>query len=160
MVLPAAGEVVVSDYERFYAETWPALASYAMSLTRDEAVAADLAQEALTRVYVRWRLLRDPRAFAYRVVTNLVRDRWRHQGTARAAMRDLVDHRVVAEPDTGLLDAVRRLPERLRVVVALHYYADLPVADVARVVGKPVGTVKSRLHDARAALARALEDQR
>lgn len=157
---PATGEGVASDYETFYESTWPALASYALSLTRDHAVAADLAQEACVRVYVRWRLLRDPRAFAYRVVTNLARDRWRHEATARAAMRDLLDERVVAGPDAGVLDAIKRLPEPQRVVVALHYYADLSVADVARVVGKPVGTVKSRLFDARAALACTLEDPR
>jgi RNA polymerase sigma-70 factor (ECF subfamily) len=41
-------------------------------------------------------------------------------------------------------------------VVALVFVAGLPLADVAEVLGVPVGTVKSRLHHARAALARML----
>jgi RNA polymerase sigma-70 factor (ECF subfamily) len=37
--------------------------------------------------------------------------------------------------------------------VLLHYWADLPVAEVARLVRRPQGTVKRRLHEARAQLA-------
>jgi RNA polymerase sigma-70 factor (ECF subfamily) len=37
--------------------------------------------------------------------------------------------------------------------VLLHYYADLPVEEVARLIHRPVGTVKRRLHEARRVLA-------
>jgi RNA polymerase sigma-70 factor (ECF subfamily) len=45
---------------------------------------------------------------------------------------------------------------RLREVVLLHYYADLPVAEVAAAIHRPVGTVKRRLHEARALLTDAV----
>jgi DNA-directed RNA polymerase specialized sigma24 family protein len=42
--------------------------------------------------------------------------------------------------------------------VLLHYYADLPVAQIAAAIHRPVGTVKRRLHEARAALATAVAE--
>ncbi len=146
----------VAAFEDFYADVYGPLAGYALSLVGDRGVADDLAQEALTRVYVRYAVLREPRPYAYRVVTNLARDRWRRARTERAALPDLLVEDVAA-PDLGVLDAVGRLPEGLRDVVLLHYYADLPVEQVARVVRRPAGTVKRRLSEARALLAAVLE---
>lgn len=142
-------------FERFYAEAYGPLAGYALSLVGERAVADDLAQEAMVRVYARWGLLRDARPYAYRVVTNLARDRWRRRQTERAALPDLVAG-PASGPDLAVLDAVGRLPAALRDVVLLHYYADLPVEEVARAVRRPSGTVKRRLSEARALLARSL----
>jgi RNA polymerase sigma factor (sigma-70 family) len=57
-------------------------------------------------------------------------------------------------------DAVLALPDRLRVVVLLHYFADLPVATVARQVEKSEGTVKRDLFDARQRMAQILGETR
>ena len=54
--------------------------------------------------------------------------------------------------------AVRRLTKRQRVAVELFYVMDLTVTDCSRVMGCSVGTVKSTLSDARAALRRQLGD--
>jgi RNA polymerase sigma-70 factor (ECF subfamily) len=43
-------------------------------------------------------------------------------------------------------------------VLVLHYLADLPVEEIARVLKLPIGTVKGRLFRARAALERELGD--
>ena len=145
-------------FEEFYLATFGDLAGYGWSLTGDPHVGDELAQEALTRVYVRWALLREPRPYAYRIVTNLARDRWAR--TSRELLDDAATDSAVLDPDSSLLDAVRRLEPRLRDVVLLHYFADLPLADVAHALHRPLGTVKRRLHEARAALAIALEDSR
>jgi RNA polymerase sigma-70 factor (ECF subfamily) len=55
---------------------------------------------------------------------------------------------------------VEALPDRLRVVVLLHYFADLPVATVARQLEKSDGTVKRDLFDARQRMARMLGETR
>lgn len=148
------------DFAAFYTATYGDLAGYGWSLTRDPHVGDELAQEAMTRVYARWSVMREPRPYAYRVVTNLVRDRWRAEVRERGALDALAAQPAVAGPDTSTLDAVRRLSPALREAVLLHYYADLPVDEVARVLRRPVGTVKRRLFDARAALAVALEEVR
>ena len=148
-----------ADFPGFYRETFPDLAGYAWSLTRDADLADELAQEALTRIYARWGLLREPRPYAFRIVSNLAKDAWRDAKRRADAPAQLADA-TVAGPDDATLDAVRRLPAALRDVVLLHYYADLPVAEIARVLRRPTGTVKRRLHDARAQLAVTLEETR
>jgi RNA polymerase sigma-70 factor (ECF subfamily) len=150
--------VSAASFDRFYEETFGALGGYALSLVGDRHLAEELAQEAMVRVYVRWAMLREAQPYAYRVVTNLARDRWRRRQTELAAMPSLVGLPAAA-PDVSVLDAVERLPEHLRSVVLLHYYADLPVEAVARALRRPVGTVKRRLLDARAVLASTLEER-
>ncbi len=51
----------------------------------------------------------------------------------------------------------RRLSAEHRAVIVFRYYLDLPVHEVADVLGLPIGTVKSRLHHARAGLRAGLE---
>ena len=47
---------------------------------------------------------------------------------------------------------LRRLSPEQRTAVFLHYFADMPLGDVARLSGVPTATVKVRLHRARRAL--------
>ncbi len=149
-----------ADFSAFYAATFGDLAGYGWSLTRDPHVGDELAQESLTRVYARWTVLREPRPYAYRIVTNLAHERWTTQAREAVTWESLVLDPVRDGPDSSTLDAVRRLSPALREAVYLHYYADLPVEQVARVLRRPVGTIKRRLHDARHALATALQETR
>ncbi|WP_432976905.1 RNA polymerase sigma factor [Dactylosporangium sp. CA-233914] len=66
---------------------------------------------------------------------------------------------ILAAGGTPVAAAIDRLPEHHRDVIALVFVAGLPLADVAEVLGIPVGTVKSRLYHARAAVAAALTAQ-
>lgn len=69
--------------------------------------------------------------------------------------------RSLAEGDLEELDAVRqaliRLSEKLRAVVILRYYQELPYAEIAQILNIPVGTVGSRLDMALKALRKELE---
>jgi RNA polymerase sigma-70 factor (ECF subfamily) len=66
---------------------------------------------------------------------------------------------IAAAGGTPVAAAIDRLPGHHRDVIALVFVAGLPLADVAEVLEIPVGTVKSRLHHARAAVAAALTAQ-
>ena len=72
---------------------------------------------------------------------------------ARTAFDDVVDN-----------DAIGRGFDRLRpqdrMILVLHHVEERPVAEIARSLGIPVGTVKSRLHAARSALEKAMEAER
>lgn len=155
LVQPGAREH--AGFAEFYSSTWPDLAGYCQGLTGDGDLADEIAQEALVRVYVRFAVLREPRPYAFRVATNLVRDAWRRRQRESQRWEDLPDTAAPQSGDAVLLDAVRRLPAHLRDVVLLHYYADLRIEDVAHAIHRPVGTVKRRLHDARKRLALDLE---
>lgn len=61
------------------------------------------------------------------------------------------------EQQRWLLAALRRLPLQLQIAIELHYFEDLPTAELAQVLGIPQGTAKSRLRRAREALAAHLQ---
>lgn len=69
------------------------------------------------------------------------------------------DLAIAAAGGTPVAAAIGRLPDHHREVIALVFVAGLPLAEVAEILGVPVGTIKSRLHHARAALARMLTSQ-
>jgi RNA polymerase sigma-70 factor (ECF subfamily) len=144
-----------------WSEHYPALAGWTRALVGDPEVARDIAAEAFARLLGRWTSVRSPKAFLYTVAGNLARDHWR----ATARDRRLVDRVgavtavTTAATDVWLRDLVERLPERLRMPVLLHYYADLPVSEVAAALRKPEGTVKRALSEGRAALLALMEQQ-
>ena len=144
------------DFAAFFAATWTDLAGYGHTLTGDAGVGDELAQEALARVYARYALLREPRGYAFRIVTNLARDRWRSLARERSAWEGLQHEASAPAPDGGILDAVQRLRAGHREVLLLHYWGDMSVEEVARVLHRPLGTVKRWLSEARASLSAAM----
>lgn len=149
-------------FAELYRSQFGPLSGYAKSLVGDSGAAVDIAQEAFTRLLARWRSVREPRAWLFYVATNLTRDHWRtvirdRDLSERAGSALKPDH----EPhDPWLRDLVERLPERQRQAILLHYYADIPIEQVAHLLHVPVGTVKRRLHDGRTRLAADLEGGR
>jgi RNA polymerase sigma-70 factor (ECF subfamily) len=158
--LPGVSAATAQDFAALYTAEFGRLAGYLAALTGDADLGREAAQEAFTRLFARWRSVREPRAFAYVVGTNLCRHHWKQSSRERAAVATLGAALPTGRPahDPWLQDLVHRLPVRLREVVLLHYYADLPIQQVAAAIHRPVGTVKRRLHEARAALAEAVAD--
>lgn len=149
-----AGAATSEAFTRVYAESFREVSAYCTRLLRDESLARDVTQEAFVRLFSRWRSVAEPRAFVFIVATNLVRDEWRRRTRQNALIDGLkpLVHEQAAGHAVELADVVARLPRRLRDVVVLHLVADLPVLEVARVLTIPEGTVKRRLHEARALL--------
>lgn len=144
-----------------WSEHYPRLAGWCASLVGDIETAHDIASDAFERLLARWARVDDPRAYLYVVATNRVRDHWRKQRRdreleSRLRPRDQ-DEVVSPAADPWLRDLVMQLPDRLRRPVLLHYYADLPVTDVARALRRPVGTIKRSLAEGRARLLQDIE---
>ena len=66
--------------------------------------------------------------------------------------------RVRSERDAQLRAAVAALDEPYREVVALRFFADRSLAEIAEVTDRPLGTVKTHLHRGLARLRRAIEE--
>lgn len=149
------------EFQALYEEHFAGLAAYCAGLVEDPNAGSDIAQEAFTRLFARWRSVRHHRAYVYLVATNLVRAHWRTRRDERVVLRELGarDAGVAPPGDPSLRDLVERLPRNLRTVVLLHYYADLPVDEIARLIHRPAGTVKQRLHEARRRLQRAMGER-
>ena len=143
----------------FYMASFGELARYAGRLVNDVHLGDELAQEAMVRVYARWPLMTQPRPYAFRAVHNLATDHWRRRLREQAALPDVSPATSLPAADNSIRDAVDRLPERLRSVVVLHYFADLPLNEVAVILRRPAGTVGRRLHEARAALSETLKER-
>jgi RNA polymerase sigma-70 factor (ECF subfamily) len=142
-----------AEFERFFAVEYPQLARYCWSLVRNREQAEDLAQEACSLLLGKWNSVQDPTSYAYQIATNLVRRAWRTQALDRRRLSQLGRESVDRTPDATqvlvLRDALSRIPRRHRDVVLLHYYAGLSVSEVALAVGRPQGTVKRQLSEAR-----------
>jgi len=156
----AIGELYHACYRRLVAQVY--------AFTTDLTEAQDVVQEAFARALARPDGLAgvdNPEAWLRTVAVNVVRRRWRRRKLLDAILlRDRPVARTV-EPAPGperadLRDALAGIPTTYREVIVLHYFADLPVEEVAAVLQVPVGTVKSRLSRGRAALAERLGDYR
>jgi len=152
------------DFDAFYAATSRGLLSQLYGLTGDWSEAGDCLQEAYARAWQRWSTVRrheSPAAWVRMVAFRLARSRWRRAQHGLALYRR---HGAPADqpgpsPDAvAIATALRRLPENQRTALVLHHLADLTVAEVARELDVPEGTVKARLSRGRAALAELLRD--
>lgn len=163
----ASAEGHAAAFSEFYALEFGRLAGYCRALVGSESAARDIAQEALVRVFSRWVTVTQPKAYAYLVATNLAKRTWKRSSLERKAYErsgvaedSSRSSRDPAESNAAWLRAlVEDLPDRHRLPVLLHYYADLPVAEIGRLLHLPSGTVKRRLHEARAALARTVGER-
>ncbi|MGH2819222.1 MAG: sigma-70 family RNA polymerase sigma factor [Actinomycetota bacterium] len=117
----------------------------------DAAVAEELAQEALLTACRQWRRVRamdNPAGWLHRVGVNLANSHYRRRSAERRA-RDRLEGRsgTRSSPDVvatlTLRRAVADLPKRQKTALVLRYYADLPFAEVARLMDAPEPTVKS-----------------
>ncbi|MGH2736689.1 MAG: sigma-70 family RNA polymerase sigma factor [Actinomycetota bacterium] len=146
------------EFETFYQADAGRLHRLALLLTGEPERAADLAQESLLKAYASWHRIRgdDPGPYVRRILVNQFRNSARRSALERLRAPRTAD----VEPErTGSVDdslAVRALLDNLspirRATVVLRYYEDLPEAEIARTLDRPLGTVKSDLHRALTAL--------
>jgi RNA polymerase sigma-70 factor (ECF subfamily) len=157
----------------------------AFRILGDRAEAEDIAQEVFVALYHHLPEFRGESrlsTWVYKITRNRCLNRLkflkrRHVGS-HADIDDPTVARIVADPDTGarqsrdpskklqtaelssLLEGhLRALPEEQRTLVILRDLEDLSYDEIAEITGLPLGTVKSRLHRARAELAARLGAQ-
>jgi RNA polymerase sigma-70 factor (sigma-E family) len=149
----------VDGFDEFYRGSRQRLLGFVYVLTGDLAEAQDAVQEAFVRAWQRWSTVGrydDPESWVRVVAARIAVSRWRSLRSRAGAYLRHGPADAVPAPSTDTVEivaAMRRLPEEQRVALALYYLMGLPVADVARETGVPVGTVKARLSRGRGALA-------
>ena len=157
--------VALPDFTTFYRGEYRSILALTWALTGDLGAAEDVTQEAFLRASTRWSKVSgydEPGAWVRRVAINLATSVLRRRGReVRGLMRFHAQPRpTLAMPaqDNEFWAAVRDLPRQQAAVIALHYYEDLPVSDIAAVLELAEGTVKAHLHKGRANLARRLTE--
>ncbi len=156
-----------ASFDEVFDLEYPRLVRALTVVAGDREAAADAVQDAFVQAHVHWRRVQhydDPAGWVRRAALNRLanqrrgnrrRERFvsrsteaaRHDGPTGPGSEQVATH-------LDLAAAVRALPAGQRAAVALHYLAQLSVAEVAATLGIAPGTVKSQLHDARVALAR------
>jgi len=151
-------------FDVLFARHHVAIRRYLHARAPDASVAEDLAAETFVRAFAARERFRDQghgvRAWLFQIAINLLRDEVRAQG--RRTEKHSVVH--VAEDaaapclptDPELTAQLRELPHAQLEVLLLYAWADLSYAEIALAIGIRGGTVRSRLHRARAQLRRNL----
>lgn len=150
-----AGDI---SFDAFYAAEYERVLKTAVLVTRDQAVAEEVAQEAFAKAYASW----------WRVSRYEMPDAWVRKVAMRMAMRQVQRKRVwetIAQtlprekhvdderPDDRVAAAVAQLPPGQRVAITLHYFEDRPISEIAEIMDCAQSTVKVHLYRARQRLA-------
>lgn len=144
------------DFASFFAGEADAMVRLAVGLVDLPARAEEIVQDAFERTLLAWDRLDRPGAYLRTAVVNGCRSELRRRRVMRRHVeRPLTD--VVAGPDASLLDAVAALTPQRRIAVTLRFYADLPEAEIARLMRVRPGTVKSLVSRGLADLRKVVE---
>jgi RNA polymerase sigma factor (sigma-70 family) len=145
LVQMVPGAVPGSDLTELYRRQRAAMVRLARLLTRSEAVAEEVVQEAFLHMHARKEPPGNPAAYLRTTVVNMSRN---HSRRLRVEQRWSPRDRVIFnDPEIDETWAILcRLPFRQRAVIALRFYEDLSEPEIARVLECRPGTVKSSLH--------------
>jgi RNA polymerase sigma-70 factor (ECF subfamily) len=156
---PGAFEDLIAVMER-------PLLYYATSLTGNADSGLDVLQDVWIKTFRSIRKLKDPgslRSWLYTITHGIAVDRIRRNSSRELAEKvQLEDFEEAEEPSfaeadaAALHQALSEIGFRHREVLVLHFLEDLSIAEIAKVVGCPEGTVKSRIHYAKQAVKEIL----
>jgi len=163
--------VLAGDAEAFepIVRRWQGpLVNLAYRFCRDRGRAEEMAQEAFLKAYRSLKLWRHEAAFSswlFAVATNVYRSHMRRFVPPSVSIEqagEIADPHSAEAPleqsdrDRAVRHAVTRLPAKYRDVVTVFYFHEMNVEQTAQTLGLREGTVKARLHRARALLSQRL----
>lgn len=161
-------KLTADDFNRLYREHARRVQGFFLRMTGDATAAEDLTQELFTRLWEHRDRFDDRQGtfatWMFSVAYNLCKNTYRHGDVVAAWSEEtmarnapggeILPEAAVSPGADAALDrreqkeqlaaAVRSLPDGMREVFLLRYMEELPIGDVARVLGIPEGTVKSR----------------
>jgi RNA polymerase sigma-70 factor (ECF subfamily) len=162
-------------FDHLYDEHRSGLHAFFLGRTGDPELALDLLQEAFVRAWRNTETLLGlapprQRAWLFAVARNLVIDQYRGQAVRTAtqdaliAATDPAEHlsagpeaTVERDQELELVDrAIKRLPEQLRTVLVLQVIGERTSAEIGELLGRPAGTIRYQLSEARKRLAEEL----
>jgi len=155
-----------------FLEIQPSLLRFLISFTGNATTAEDLLQDVLFLVYLKVKWLKDPslfRPWCYRIATRhaikyLQKQKgWKEIGMPDSSLADVVVPEKIELSKTEiefLRTCVGDLPPACRIVVVLHYIQEMPLTEIALILGISTGTVKSRLNYGLNCLRRMLSDRK
>jgi len=134
----------------------PRLLAFATSLLKDKSLAQDAVQEALMAIVKGVKKLKDHKKFhawIYQVTRNKCLDLIRKNQKYKNDSSIDSTHELIADTKTeeqlAMRSMIKQLPHKQRNIIQLFYYDGFSILEIAEILQKPAGTVKSLLFDAR-----------
>jgi RNA polymerase sigma-70 factor, ECF subfamily len=163
---PAAWDILFRRYQL-------PLYVYVFELVHDEQASLDIVQETFINATRHLGSLREDGKFGswlFGIAHQKCLQRWRKAGREAAALEEYAAAPVDAEDDpaelliraeqeAAVMKLLDQLPVAQRSVLLLHFIEDFSLEDIAAVTGAALGTVKSRLHYAKRALKKLIEEE-
>ena len=135
----------------------------------DRQKAEDVCQDVFVKLYTRGHTIEPgkEKAWLLRVTVNSCRDLWRGAWLKRVVLGAPTLEIIPAQDESieereekeELMRAVHKLPAAFRETILLHYYQGLGIAEIAKVLDLPEGTISSRLSRARKKLEILLKEE-
>lgn len=143
------------DLLALYRQRYEPMVRLAYLLTGNRSVAEELVQDAFVSVHRNWERATFPAAYLRKAVVNNARSWLR-----RRVLEDSRDG--VVPVDAGfaadeMWDVLHHLPERQRAAIVLRFYEGLPDADIARILGCRLPTVRTAIHRGLATLRKEMD---
>lgn len=125
----------------------------------------EIAEDVTSKVFIKgWEAfnspdadLKNPGAFLYQIARNAVVDHYREKGRALMVSADASPE--IADPGTNAQDkailsadistikkSIQKLEKEQQDILIWHYLEDIPIAEIAKLVNRPAGTVRVMLH--------------
>lgn len=152
------------EYVEYVTVRLSRLRHLAYLLCGDEHRADDLVQQTITKLYVRWRRIRDVEHLDQYVRTMLIRTFLDERRRPWSRVGLLAEPPEPAPPPEGRIEdalalraALARVPRRQQAVLVLRYLCDLGVEEVAQILDCSAGTVKSQASRGLATMRRLLD---
>ncbi|HHL32080.1 MAG TPA: RNA polymerase sigma factor [Oceanospirillales bacterium] len=141
----------------------PRLQLFAYSMLKDKSAAQDAVQESMLAIIAGLRKLKNPKAFhswIYQLTRNkcidLIRKNRKYKNDIDVDLLDqsliTVDNSDNDDRNMDMINMIRKLPDSQQSVIHLFYYSGFTIIEIAEILHKPAGTIKSLLFDARANL--------
>jgi len=154
-------------FEDWAGHNWAQLLGIARIIAGEHATAEDVLQDALVDIYSRWSKVRgfeNLMGYATTVMSSKMANRRRTAWARRVRVTEEMqafEHPVPSGASSSddyldVVEALQGLNARQREVVAMHYLLDMPVAQIAQELGRPVGSITSDLTRGRKTLRETL----
>jgi RNA polymerase sigma-70 factor (ECF subfamily) len=142
-------------FDAFYRQSAPRLQAFLRQIVGSREAAEDVAQESYLQLWKRPNGFQPERGslrgYLYGVGRKRAAEWWRRQPPSAEAAEEPIEAGN-AESSSVMMDALQRLPEEQRSLLWLREVEGQSYAELAEILGIPIGTVRSRLFTARDAL--------
>jgi RNA polymerase sigma factor (sigma-70 family) len=151
-----------AEYEWLFREEFPAVMRTVFLICQDVHRAQDITQDAFVQLLKHWRKVsryERPGAWVRRVAIRLTMEFVRRERLRSQLEREIDPPTLRGPADVDVMKAISSLPRMQRGAVVLFYLEDMPLSEVADILGCSGATARVHLHRARSRLAEVLGEE-